>query len=75
MLSPSDVLNEESGEILNRATPVIDTTFYKPPDITEILDTTVFIDPSNPFSDKIQSKLLKKVTLLSLDSVLLLSSF
>jgi len=49
-------------ELLSRATPVIDTTMYQPPEITEcIANTTVFIDPSDPFNEQLQAKLLRKV--------------
>ncbi|XP_067943218.1 mitotic checkpoint serine/threonine-protein kinase BUB1-like [Watersipora subatra] len=65
-----DVVKEESGEILQKATPIIDSTFYQPPELTEAqLNTTVFIDPSNPFSESVQSKLLRKVDLSSYEEV------
>jgi len=68
-------VREESGEIAAGAddmvksdlmfqgmTPVVDTTFYQPPELTDaMLNTTVFIDPSNPFSESVQAKVLRKV--------------
>ena len=57
-----DAVKEETGDLLQRATPVIDTTYYQAPELTEAqLNTTVFLDPSNPFSDAVQNKLLRKV--------------
>ncbi|KAF6026754.1 hypothetical protein EB796_014937 [Bugula neritina] len=78
-----DIVREESGEIaagaddmvksdlmFQRMTPVVDTTFYQPPELTDaMLNTTVFIDPSNPFSESVQAKVLRKVDITSYENV------
>lgn len=53
-------------DLLQKATPVIDTTYYKAPELAEAqLNTTIFIDPSNPFSESVLAKILRKVSILT----------
>lgn len=65
-----DAVSEESELssnplVLEKAAPVIDMTYFEPPELTEaLLNTTVLLDPTDPFQEKLQNRLLRKVWLL-----------
>lgn len=60
-LEAEEMLTEHQPLQIGNAT-IIDTTHYAAPEITDFnLNTTVFIDPSNPFNEKLQKKFLRKV--------------